>query len=180
MERVTTARLRQGILTVGSMVVFAFVAALAGVQPGDRSIPYTKYVLDNGLTLIIHEDHTAPTVAINVWYHVGSKNERPGKTGFAHLFEHLMFNGSEHFDDDYFKAFDRVGATGINGTTNVDRTNYFEVVPTTAIDMALGWSPIGWAICWEPSIRTSSMSSAASSGTRNGKVRIGRTVSPAS
>ena len=137
MESVTTARLRQGILTVGSTVVFALVAALAGAQPGDRSIPYTKYVLDNGLTLIIHEDHTAPTVALNVWYHVGSKNERPGKTGFAHLFEHLMFNGSEHFDDDYFKAFDRVGATGINGTTNVDRTNYFEVVPTTAIDMAL-------------------------------------------
>ena len=137
MERVTTARLRQRILMVGSMVVFAFVAALAVAQPGDISIPYTKYVLDNGLTLIIHEDHKAPMVAINVWYHVGSKNERPGKTGFAHLFEHLMFNGSEHYDDDYFKPFDRVGGTGMNGTTNADRTNYFEVVPTTAIDMAL-------------------------------------------
>lgn len=100
-------------------------------------IPYTKYVLDNGLTLLVHEDHKAPIVAVNIWYHVGSKNEVMGKTGFAHLFEHLMFNGSEHYNDDYFKPFQNVGATGMNGTTNQDRTNYFEVVPTTALDMAL-------------------------------------------
>ncbi len=100
-------------------------------------IPYTKYVLDNGLRLIVHEDHKAPIVAVNVWYDVGAGDEKPGKTGFAHLFEHLMFNGSEHFNDDYFKPFDRVGATGMNGTTNQDRTNYFQVVPTTALDMAL-------------------------------------------
>jgi len=108
----------------------------AGAQAA-FDIPFTKFVLDNGLTVIVHEDHKAPIVAVNIWYHVGSKNERPGKTGFAHLFEHLMFNGSEHFDDDYFKAFDRVGATGMNGTTNADRTNYFQVVPTSALDMAL-------------------------------------------
>ena len=137
MKKGTTARLRQRILVGGLTVVFVCVAALAGAQTGDIDIPCTKYVLDNGLTLIIHEDHKAPMVAINVWYHVGSKNERLGKTGFAHLFEHLMFNGSEHYDDDYFKPFDRVGATGMNGTTNADRTNYFEVVPTTAVDMAL-------------------------------------------
>ncbi len=100
-------------------------------------IPYTKYVLDNGLRLIVHEDHKAPVVAVNVWYDVGAGDEKPGKTGFAHLFEHLMFNGSEHYNDDYFKPFDRVGATGMNGTTNQDRTNYFQVVPTTALDMAL-------------------------------------------
>jgi zinc protease len=100
-------------------------------------IPYTEYVLDNGLTLIVHEDHKAPVVAVNVWYDVGSADEKPGKTGFAHLFEHLMFNGSENHDDDYFKPFDRVGATGMNGTTNEDRTNYFQVVPKTALDMAL-------------------------------------------
>src|SRR5688500_2673011 len=70
----------------------------------DLTIPFTKHVLKNGLTLIVHEDHKSPIVAVNVWYHVGSKNEKPGKTGFAHLFEHLMFNGSEHFDDDYFQA----------------------------------------------------------------------------
>ncbi|MXX74035.1 MAG: insulinase family protein [Holophagales bacterium] len=100
-------------------------------------IPNTKYVLDNGLRLIVHEDHKAPIVAVNVWYDVGAGDEKIGKTGFAHLFEHLMFNGSEHFNDDYFKPFDRVGATGMNGTTNQDRTNYFQVVPTTALDMAL-------------------------------------------
>jgi zinc protease len=94
-------------------------------------------VLDNGLTLIVHQDHKAPVVAVNVWYDVGSADEKEGKTGFAHLFEHLMFNGSENYDDDYFKAFDKVGVTGINGTTNFDRTNYFQVVPTTALDMAL-------------------------------------------
>ncbi len=100
-------------------------------------IPYQKFVLDNGLTLIVHEDHKAPIVAVNVWYHVGSKNEKQGKTGFAHLFEHLMFNGSENFDDDYFQAMERIGATDLNGTTNEDRTNYFQNVPTSALDIAL-------------------------------------------
>ncbi|MFQ5632082.1 MAG: M16 family metallopeptidase, partial [bacterium] len=100
-------------------------------------IPYQKVVLDNGLTLIVHEDHKAPIIAVNVWYHVGSKNEKPGKTGFAHLFEHLMFNGSENFNDDYFQVLERVGATDLNGTTNNDRTNYFQNVPTSAFDLAL-------------------------------------------
>ena len=100
-------------------------------------IPFTKVVLDNGLTLIVHEDHKAPITAVNVWYHVGSKNEKPGKSGFAHLFEHLMFNGSENFPDDYFQALERVGATDLNGTTNEDRTNYFQNVPISATDLAL-------------------------------------------
>lgn len=106
-------------------------------EPATPEIDYSKFVLDNGLTLIVHEDHKAPIVAVNVWYHVGAKNEPPGKSGFAHLFEHLMFNGSEHYDDDYFKPFERVGATSLNGTTNSDRTNYFQNVPVTALDMAL-------------------------------------------
>ncbi len=97
---------------------------------GEIDIPYKKFVLENGLTLIVHEDHKAPIVAVNIWYHVGSKNEKQGRTGFAHLFEHLMFNGSENFNDDYFQAMERVGATNLNGTTNEDRTNYFENVPT--------------------------------------------------
>lgn len=100
-------------------------------------IPYTKFVLSNGLTLLVHEDHKAPIVAVNIWYHVGSKNEKPGKTGFAHLFEHLMFNGSEHFDDDYFQALERLGATDLNGTTSEDRTNYFQNVPTSGLDAVL-------------------------------------------
>ncbi|HON06615.1 MAG TPA: pitrilysin family protein, partial [Verrucomicrobiota bacterium] len=100
-------------------------------------IPYTKVVLPNGLTVIVHEDHKAPIVSVNVWYHVGSKNEKPGKTGFAHLFEHLMFNGSEHFNDDYFKAMEKVGATDLNGTTSEDRTNYFQNAPKDALDFLL-------------------------------------------
>jgi zinc protease len=100
-------------------------------------IPHKKFVLKNGLTLLVHEDHKAPIVAVNIWYHVGSKNEKPGRTGFAHLFEHLMFNGSEHFNDDYFKEMDQIGATDLNGTTNEDRTNYFETAPGNALDIVL-------------------------------------------
>ncbi len=103
----------------------------------DVDIPYKQYTLDNGLKLIVHEDHKAPIVSFNVWYHVGSKNEKPGKTGFAHLYEHLMFNGSEHYNDDYFKLMDAIGATDLNGTTNNDRTNYFENVPISVLDKVL-------------------------------------------
>ena len=100
-------------------------------------IPYERFVLDNGLTVIVHEDHKAPIVAINMWYHVGSKNEKPGKTGFAHLFEHLMFGGSEHAPGRYVETMEKIGATDLNGTTNPDRTNYFEDVPTSAVDLTL-------------------------------------------
>lgn len=100
-------------------------------------IPHERFVLPNGLTLLVHEDHKAPIVAVNVWYHVGSKNEKPGKSGFAHLFEHLMFNGSENFNDDYFQALERIGGTDLNGTTNSDRTNYFQNVPVSALDQVL-------------------------------------------
>ncbi len=119
------------------LIAVSLLFALSGATAAEIEIPFEKYVLDNGLTLIVHEDHKAPVVAVNVWYHVGSKNEKEGKTGFAHLFEHLMFNGSENYNDDYFKALDRIGATGYNGTTNFDRTNYFQVVPKNALDMAL-------------------------------------------
>ena len=118
------------------LAVIAAVAAPAGAQT-DIDVPFRKFVLDNGLTLVVHEDHKAPIVCVNIWYHVGSKNEKPGKTGFAHLFEHLMFNGSENFDDDYFQALDRLGATDRNGTTWFDRTNYFQNVPVTALDAIL-------------------------------------------
>ncbi|MEO8380380.1 MAG: pitrilysin family protein [Acidobacteriota bacterium] len=100
-------------------------------------IPYTTFTLKNGLTVLHHEDRKAPIVAVNVWYHVGSKNEPMGRSGFAHLFEHLMFNGSENYNQDYFKAVERVGATDLNGTTNEDRTNYFQNAPTSALDMIL-------------------------------------------
>jgi zinc protease len=99
-------------------------------------LPYTKHTLANGLDVLVHEDHHVPIVAVNVWYHVGSKNERPGRTGFAHLFEHLMFEGSEHHDSGYFPPLQQAGAL-LNGSTNADRTNYWEVVPTSAVDLAL-------------------------------------------
>jgi zinc protease len=116
-------------------------SSLPAQSPAPRQapveIPYQKFVLPNGLTLIMHEDHKAPIVAVNVWYHVGSKNEKPGRTGFAHLFEHLMYNGSENYDKDFFGPLEQAGATDMNGTTNEDRTNYFENVPTNALDLAL-------------------------------------------
>ena len=100
-------------------------------------IPHTSFTLANGLTVIVHEDHKAPIVAVSTWYNVGSKDEPAGKTGFAHLFEHLMFNGSENLPGDYFTWLQKIGATDYNGTTWFDRTNYFETVPRAAIDRAL-------------------------------------------
>jgi zinc protease len=99
-------------------------------------LPFTKYTLANGLDVIVHEAHQVPIVAVNIWYHVGSKNERPGRTGFAHLFEHLMFEGSEHHTAGYFPPLQQAGAL-LNGSTNTDRTNYWEVVPTSAVELAL-------------------------------------------
>jgi zinc protease len=99
-------------------------------------IPYTRHTLDNGLDVLIHEDHGVPIVAVNLWYHVGSKNEKPGRTGFAHLFEHLMFEGSQHYDRGYFQPLQEAGAS-LNGSTNADRTNYWEVVPPNALELAL-------------------------------------------
>jgi zinc protease len=112
-------------------------AADTGVDIPIPEIPYTKFVLKNGLTVLVHEDHKAPIVAVNTWYHVGSKNEKPGKTGFAHLFEHLMFSGSDDFNHTYINAMEKIGATNLNGTTNNDRTNYFENVPTSMLDYVL-------------------------------------------
>lgn len=123
-------------LLAATACVAAF-SAPAWAQMPDIDVPYTEFTLDNGLRVVVQEDHKAPIVAVSIWYHVGSKNEPTGKTGFAHLFEHLMFNGSENYNDEYFKPFEAVGATGMNGTTWLDRTNYFETVPTPAVDMAL-------------------------------------------
>jgi len=101
------------------------------------AIPYEEFKLDNGLTVLVHEDRKAPIVGVAVWYNVGSKDEPEGETGFAHLFEHLMFNGSENAPNDYFQYLQEMGATDYNGTTNFDRTNYFETVPRGALDRAL-------------------------------------------
>ena len=99
-------------------------------------INYTEFKLKNGLRVIFHEDRSTPIVAVNVWYHVGSKNEVPGRTGFAHLFEHMMFQGSLHHDNDYFVPLQEAGGV-LNGSTNADRTNYWEVVPSNFLELAL-------------------------------------------
>lgn len=101
------------------------------------SINYKKFVLQNGLTLIVHEDHSVPVVGVNMWYHVGSRNEKRGKTGFAHLFEHFFFNGSENYPHGFREAMDDLGANNRNGTTNTDRTNFFEDVPVSALERTL-------------------------------------------
>ena len=100
-------------------------------------IPYERFTLPNGLRVLVHTDRKAPVVAVSIWYGVGSKHEPAGRTGFAHLFEHLMFNGSENAPGDFFKPLQEVGATDFNGTTWFDRTNYFQTVPTGALDRAL-------------------------------------------
>jgi zinc protease len=110
-------------------------------------ISFTKETLPNGLDVIVHEDHHAPLVAVSVWYHVGSKNERPGLTGFAHLFEHLMFEGSAHQPRGYFEPLQQAGAA-VNGSTSADRTNYWEVVPADAAELALWMEAdrMGWLL----------------------------------
>jgi zinc protease len=117
--------------------VVAFPATVSVQGPLKLSVPYTMFTLPNGLTVILHEDHSVPKVAVNVWYHVGSSREKPGRTGFAHLFEHLMFEGSAHVKEGEFDTLlESVGGSN-NGSTSSDRTNYFETVPSNALDMAL-------------------------------------------
>ncbi len=119
---------------------FAVCASFAAAaEPGDVSIPkipFEKYTLPNGLDVILHEDHSTPIVGVNIWYHVGSKNEQPGRTGFAHLFEHMMFEGTKHFNHDYFLPLQKAGGS-LNGSTSGDRTNYWETVPSNFLDLAL-------------------------------------------
>lgn len=115
--------------------MFALTCAAGGAVEVPE-LKYEKYTLPNGLQVILHEDHALPLVAVNVWYHVGSKNERPGRTGFAHLFEHMMFQGTEHFDNDYFVPLQKAGAK-LNGSTSTDRTNYWETLPANYLDLAL-------------------------------------------
>ena len=129
---------------VALLLATALAAPVPAAEPASVAtlvkavdIPYESFTLDNGLRVIVHSDRKAPVVAVSVWYHIGSKDEPKGKTGFAHLFEHLMFNGSENANEDFFKPLEAIGATDLNGTTWFDRTNYFETVPTGALDMTL-------------------------------------------
>lgn len=124
-------------LTVAIAPAYAQQAAPVADLVKTVAIPYQQFTLDNGLTVIIHEDRKAPIVAVSIWYDVGSKHEPKGKTGYAHLFEHIMFNGSENAPGDYFEYLKKLGATDFNGTTWLDRTNYFQTVPKAALEGAL-------------------------------------------
>ncbi len=125
-----------------SMLVSPAIAADPAPVPASAlvkeiSIPHEQFTLKNGLRVIVHTDRKAPVVAVSIWYDIGSKHEPKGKSGFAHLFEHLMFNGSENSPGDFFQPLQNMGATDYNGTTWFDRTNYFQTVPTSALDRIL-------------------------------------------
>ena len=113
------------------------VAQTATAAPKPLELPYTQFTLPNGLTVILHEDHSVPMISVNVWYNVGSARERTGRTGFAHLFEHLMFMGSGHVKTGEFDTWlEGVGGTN-NGSTTSDRTNYWITVPSNSLELAL-------------------------------------------
>jgi len=126
---------------MSTLMALTFATVLTAAPPGEAparvpQIPFEKHTLPNGLQVILHEDHSTPIVGVNVWYHVGSKNERPGRTGFAHLFEHMMFQGSKHYDNDFFGPLQKAGGR-LNGSTSDDRTNYWETVPSNYLELAL-------------------------------------------
>ncbi len=142
-------RLLVPLLSAALLAAASVPAALAAAAPAIElpELAYEKYTLDNGLEVILHQDHSLPTVAVNVWYHVGSKDEKPGRTGFAHLFEHMMFQGSQNHDSDYFLPLQKVGGQ-VNGSTNNDRTNYWENVPADQLELALFMEAdrMGWLL----------------------------------
>ncbi|MEN1929914.1 pitrilysin family protein [Luteimonas sp. MJ250] len=122
---------------MGTAAPLAWAEAPPATANAGVDIAYEEFTLPNGLRVVVHTDRKAPIVAVNIWYHVGSKDEPSGRSGFAHLFEHLMFQSSENHAGEYFAPYTQVGVTDQNGTTNTDRTNYFQNVPTTALDTAL-------------------------------------------
>ncbi|MBC7685977.1 MAG: insulinase family protein [Bdellovibrionales bacterium] len=139
-KKLLIASIALGLSMASQMSAAALAAPAQAAVPFDRkayTISHKKFVLPNGLTLLVHEDHAVPVVGVNVWYHVGSRNEKRGKTGFAHLFEHFFFNGSENYPHGFREAMDDLGATNRNGTTNTDRTNFFEDVPVSALERTL-------------------------------------------
>src|SRR5438105_9036450 len=114
------------------------VLALGAVQAraADPEVKFEKYRLQNGLTVILSEDHRLPQVSVNVWYHVGAANQTPGRSGFAHLFEHMMFSGTKHARD-FDTILEQIGASGMNGSTSFDRTNHYESLPSNQLPTPL-------------------------------------------
>jgi zinc protease len=135
-----THRLTRSIVVAAACVAMAPVAAWQSSNPaatGRIDVPYTMFTLPNGLTVVLREDHSVPIVSVNVWYHAGSANEKPGRTGFAHLFEHLMFEGSGHVTEGLFDSLLEAAGGGNNASTSEDSTNYYIDVPSNALDLAL-------------------------------------------
>lgn len=127
-----------GVVLLGALFGVVQKEQEAQAAPVEFQLSYERYSLENGLEVILHEDHRSPVTAVNIWYHVGSKDEARGKSGFAHLFEHMMFEGSRHVGEGmFFRYLDSIGATERNGTTNTDRTTYFETVPRGRLELAL-------------------------------------------
>ena len=125
-------------ISFGNARGIALAADSVKPAPHAPEIKYERYKLGNGLEVLLHEDHKLPIVSVDIWYHVGPVKERAGRTGFAHLFEHMMFEGSKHVGEKaHFKYLESAGATDINGTTSFDRTNYFETVPANQLETAL-------------------------------------------
>jgi len=120
-----------------TFILLALLCKAAFAQDAKIAVPYTYFVLPNGLRVILHEDHSTPTVSVNMWYHAGSSREKPGRTGFAHLFEHILFEGSGHVAEGDFDNFLEAAGGNNNGSTNPDRTNYYETIPLNALDLAL-------------------------------------------
>jgi len=130
-------------LAAAAVVVLACTLAVAADLPPSKplkvpELKVEKYTLANGLQVLTYENHKLPLVAVDLWYHVGPVNEKAGRTGFAHLFEHMMFEGSEHVGEKaHIRYVEGAGATDINGTTDFDRTNYFETMPSNQLELAL-------------------------------------------
>ena len=126
------------VLTLtGLLIVPTLDAQLPQINPSALVVPHRLLTLKNGLTVILHQDRSVPVVSVNIWYHVGSANEKTGRTGFAHLFEHLMFEGSANVPDGEFDALLEAAGGSNNGSTTTDRTNYYEDVPSNALELAL-------------------------------------------
>ena len=135
-QRAGVARLTRALCCTTALA--SVLAASQTATAADPQIPFERYKLDNGIEIILHQDTSVPIVAVDVWYHVGSGDEVVGKSGFAHLFEHMLFQGSKHVGEDrHFEVLKTVGSSSVNGTTNTDRTNYFEVVPSHQLETAL-------------------------------------------
>src|SRR6187455_2462553 len=114
-----------------------FTVPLGAQTPAPLQVPYQQFKLANGLNVILHRDTSVPVVAVNLWYHVGSANERAGRTGFAHLFEHVMFEGSMHVPEGSFDTWLEAAGANNNGSTSTDRTNYYIDLPANALELAL-------------------------------------------